>query len=213
VAIRTNSDDRYFSDWHQKMPADGYASMFGRILEHPGIEVRTGVAFDDIRGDVAYSHLVYTGRIDAYFAYEYGRLPYRSLEFVLRNEPTADGRLLQPVGTINYVSEDVEWTRVTEYRHLTGQTHESSTLAIEYPRTEGDPYYPIPSDDTQALYRRYAGRAADAIDVTFVGRLARYQYLDMDQVVGQALTTFQKLVARGAVTGRRRQKPVQPQEV
>jgi UDP-galactopyranose mutase len=196
VAIRTNADDRYFSDWHQKMPGDGYTAMFGRILEHPGIEVRTGVSFDDAREDVAYSHLVYTGRIDAYFGYEYGQLPYRSLEFELRNQATPDGRLLQPVGTINYVSEDVEWTRVTEYRHLTGQTHDTSTLAIEYPRTEGDPYYPIPSDDTHALYRRYALRAAEESEVTFVGRLARYQYLDMDQVVAQALTTFQRLRER-----------------
>jgi UDP-galactopyranose mutase len=211
VAIRTNTDDRYFSDWHQKMPTDGYTAMFDRLLEHPEVEVRTGVAFEDVRGEVAYSHLVYTGRIDAYFDYEYGQLPYRSLEFELRNQPTADGRLLQPAGTINYVSEDVEWTRVTEFRHLTGQTHETSTLAIEYPRAEGHPYYPIPSDDTHALYRRYALRAAEEIGVTFVGRLARYQYLDMDQVVGQALTTFERLTARGAVTDHRRQKPVQPQ--
>ena len=197
VAIRTNTDDRYFSDWHQKMPAGGYTAMFERILDHPGIEVRTGVTFEEVREDVAYSHLVYTGRIDAYFAYEYGQLPYRSLEFELRNQPTHGGRLVQPVGTINYVSEDVEWTRVTEYRHLTGQAHDSSTLAIEYPRTEGDPYYPIPSDETHALYRRYAMRAAEETDVTFVGRLARYQYLDMDQVVAQALITFQRIAGRG----------------
>jgi UDP-galactopyranose mutase len=210
VAIRTNTDDRYFSDWHQKMPTDGFTAMFDHILEHPEVEVRTGVAFEDVRRDVAFSHRVYTGRIDAYFDYEYGQLPYRSLAFELRNQPTAGGRLLQPAGTINYVSEDVEWTRVTEFRHLTGQTHETSTLAIEYPRAEGDPYYPIPSDETHALYRRYALRAAAEAGVTFVGRLARYQYLDMDQVVGQALTTFERLIGAGAVTDQRRRKPVQP---
>lgn len=194
VAIRTNADDRYFSDWHQKMPADGYTAMFERILEHPGIEVRTGVAFDDVRFKTDYGHLVYTGPIDGYFNNDYGPLPYRSLEFDLRNQSTPGGSLVQPVATINFPSEDTPWTRITEYRHLTGQIHDSSTLAVEYPRSEGDPYYPIPSDDSRALYRRYEARAAQLADVTFVGRLARYQYLNMDQVVAQALSAFAKLL-------------------
>ncbi len=196
VAIRTNTDDRYFSDWHQKMPADGYTAMFARILDHPGIEVRTGVEFEDVRDRVECGHLIYTGPIDGFFHYEYGPLPYRSLEFELRNEPTPGGSLVQPVGSINFPDEDVPWTRITEVRHLTGQLHESSTLAVEYPRDEGDPYYPIPSDDTRALYRRYEARAAVLPNVTFVGRLARYQYLNMDQVVGQALSAFARLAQR-----------------
>lgn len=196
VAIRTNDDDRYFSDWHQKMPAEGYTAMFERILDQPGIEVRTGVSFEEIRDEIEYNHLVYTGPIDGFFDYGYGRLPYRSLEFELRNEPTPDHGLIQPAASINYPSEDVPWTRITEYRHMTGQTHVSSTLAVEYPRTDGDPYYPIPSDDTRALYRRYEARAAGLADVTFIGRLARYQYLNMDQVVGQALAAFGRLVER-----------------
>jgi UDP-galactopyranose mutase len=200
VAIRTNDDDRYFSDWHQKMPAAGYTAMFERILSHPGIEVRTGLTFEEIRDQVDYDHLIYTGPIDAFFDHEYGHLPYRSLEFELRNEGTPGGALVQPAGSINYPSEDVPWTRITEYRHMTGQVHESSTLAVEYPRTEGDPYYPIPSDDTRALYKRYEARAATLPDVTFLGRLARYQYLNMDQVVGQALATFSKLVERRSLS-------------
>ena len=206
VAIRTNDDDRYFSDWHQKMPANGYTEMFKRILDHPGIEVALGVDFEQIRSEVVYDHLVYTGPIDAFFGYEYGRLPYRSLEFELRNEPTPDGGLIQPCASINFPSEDVPWTRITEFRHMTGQRHGSSTLAVEYPRTEGDPFYPIPSDDARELYRRYEARARGLSDVTFIGRLARYQYLNMDQVVGQALSAFARLeegVPAQAATSRR----------
>jgi UDP-galactopyranose mutase len=199
IAIRTNADDRYFSDWHQKMPADGYTSMFERILDHPRIEVRTGVEFAGTRAQTRYRHLVYTGPIDGYFDFEYGPLPYRSLEFELFNEATPGGHLVQPTATINFPNEDVPWTRVTEYRHLTGQLHDSSTLAVEYPRTEGDPFYPIPSDDTRRLYKRYEARAAGLAEVTFVGRLARYQYLNMDQVVAQALAAFTKLVTDGQV--------------
>ena len=199
VAIRANTDDRYFSDRHQQMPADGYTAMFERMLEHPGIEVRTGVAFDDVRATIDYGHLVYTGPIDSFFDYEYGPLPYRSLEFDAA-QPSDARRRLCPAGRNDQLpDEEVPWTRITEYRHLTGQTHESSTLAVEYPCDDGDPYYPIPSDHTRALYRRYQARASRLADVTFVGRLARYQYLNMDQVVGQALSAIARLVRNGRV--------------
>ena len=194
IPVRTNTDDRYFTDWHQAMPADGYTAMFERILDHPRIEVRLSTEFDDVRDSVEYSHLVYTGPIDAFFDYEHGRLPYRSLEWELRNEPTPGGGLVQPVASINFPSEDVPFTRVTEFRPLTGQPHESSTLAVEFPRSEGAPYYPVPNDESRVLYKRYEARAARLPNVTFVGRLARYQYLNMDQVVGQALAAFERLV-------------------
>jgi UDP-galactopyranose mutase len=197
IPTRTNTDDRYFTDWHQAMPTDGYTAMFERILDHPRIEVALQTSLDDVAEDLAYEHLVYTGPIDAFFDYEYGALPYRSLEWELRNEPSVNGELVQPAASINFPKEDVPWTRITEFRHLTGQAHDSSTLAVEFPRSEGDPYYPIPNDDSRALYKRYEARAAQLPDVTFVGRLARYQYLNMDQVVAQALATFEKLVASG----------------
>jgi UDP-galactopyranose mutase len=196
IPTRTSTDDRYFTDWHQAMPADGYTSMFRRILDHPNIEVQIGVNFFDVRDEVDYRRLVYTGPVDVYFGRCFGELPYRSLEFELRNEPTPDFELIQPVGSINEPSEDVPYTRTTEFRHLSGQVHDSSTLAVEYPCSEGDPYYPIPSDATRALYKRYEALAAKEADVTFVGRLARYQYLNMDQVAGQALATFEKLAAQ-----------------
>ena len=194
IPTRTNTDDRYFTDWHQAMPVDGYTAMFERILGDPRIDVRLETAFDDVRDDVDYGHLVYTGPIDEFFDHRFGRLPYRSLEWELRTEPTPGGGLVQPTGSINQPSEDVPYTRTTEFRHLTGQEHDYSTLAVEYPRGEGDPYYPVPTDEARALYDRYAALAIEHPEVTFVGRLARYQYLNMDQVVGQALSTAEKLL-------------------
>lgn len=197
IPTRTNVDDRYFTDSFQQMPADGYTAMFERMLAHPLIEVRTATDLAEVRGAVAYDQMIYTGAIDAYFDHRLGALPYRSLEFELVNHPTPDGGLLQSVASHNHPSEDVPYTRVTEYRHLTGQRHSSSTLAYEYPCSEGPPYYPVPSDQSRALYKRYEALAAGESGVVFVGRLARYMYLNMDQVVGQALATF------GRVTGAR----------
>jgi UDP-galactopyranose mutase len=194
IPIRTNDDDRYFGDAFQNMPADGYTAMFARILD--GIEVRTGTEFADVAAEVEYDHLVWTGPVDEHFGHRFGRLPYRSLEFELHNAPTPDGCLLQPVGVVNEPSPDVPYTRTSEYRHLTGQHHTSSSYHVEYPRAEGDPYYPVPTEENRALYRRYEALAAQRSDVTFVGRLARYQYLNMDQVVGQALATYGRLAER-----------------
>jgi UDP-galactopyranose mutase len=195
IPIRTNTDDRYFTDPFQEMPVDGYTAMFRRILDHPLIDVQVSTDYDEVKDEVEYDHLVYTGPIDKFFGYRFGALPYRSLEFDLKNAPTPDGGYVQPATTINEPSEEVPYTRTTEFRWMTGQEHhDSSTMAVEYPRSEGDPYYPIPRDDTRALYRRYEALGDELPDVTFVGRLARYQYLNMDQVVGQALSAASKLL-------------------
>jgi UDP-galactopyranose mutase len=188
IPVRTNDDDRYFGDAFQRMPADGYTALFERLLDHPLIEVRTGTEFEDVRE--SYDHLVWTGPIDEYYGRRYGALPYRSLRFETETRATLDGSLLQPVAVINHPGEDVPYTRVTEYRHLTGQRHTASTLHYEYPSAEGDPYYPVPRPENRELYQRYAALAAREKNVTFVGRLARYQYLNMDQVVAQALSSF-----------------------
>jgi UDP-galactopyranose mutase len=200
IPLRTNEDDRYFGDKFQQMPKDGYTKIFERMLDHPNIEVRTSTEYVDVKDSVEYAHLVWTGPIDEFFGERYGKLPYRSLEFELVSEPTPDGGFKLPSTTVNEPNFDVPYTRTTEYRHMTGQDeHDWTTMHREYPRSEGDPYYPIPNEETQALYKRYAALADELDDVTFVGRLARYQYLNMDQVVGQALSTFQKLVDSGKV--------------
>jgi UDP-galactopyranose mutase len=174
--------------------ADGYTALFERLLDHPRIEVRTGAGYESVRD--AYRHLVWTGPVDDYFGRRYGALPYRSLRFVSETHATPAGGLVQPVAVINHPDEATPYTRVTEYRHLTGQRHTASTLHYEIPSAEGDPYYPVPRPENRRLYERYAALAATERDVTFVGRLARYQYLNMDQVVAQALATFASTFGR-----------------
>ena len=190
VPARTNRDDRYFTDRFQAMPRDGYTAMFQRMLDHPRIEVRTGVAFDDVRGRVRYGTLVWTGPVDEYFGSRFGPLPYRSLEFRLR---TLDQPRFQPTGTVNEPDERVPYTRTTEFKHLTGQVAPRTTIVEEYPRAEGDPYYPIPREANRRLYARYKILADAISDVVFVGRLATYRYYNMDQVVAQALATFERI--------------------
>ncbi|PZR34496.1 MAG: UDP-galactopyranose mutase [Caulobacter segnis] len=193
VPTRTNTDDRYFTDTFQAMPAAGYTRMFEAMVDHPNITVETGVEWDDIRAETVFDHVVYTGPIDDYFDGRYGPLPYRSLKF--RHE-THDQEWFQSVGTVNYPAEDVPYTRISEYKHMTGQTHRKTTITYEYPSAVGDPYYPIPRPENQALYKRYEALALAEHGVTFVGRLASYRYYNMDQVVGQALATFRRLAER-----------------
>jgi UDP-galactopyranose mutase len=201
IPIRTNTDDRYFTDAFQNMPADGYTAMFERMLDHPGIDIRLGTAYEDVRDEVEYGHLVWTGPIDEYFGHRFGPLPYRSLHFDLSTVDTPDGGYHLPVGSVNQPSEAVPYTRCTEFRRLAGQDGlPKSTLAYEYPRSEGDPYYPIPREQNRELFKRYRALADEiADDVTFVGRLANYQYLNMDQVTAQALSTFERMVSEGRV--------------
>jgi UDP-galactopyranose mutase len=199
IPVRANDDNRYFSDAYQAMPLEGYTRMFERILDHPNIEVALDTELADVQGEVEFGHMIYTGPIDAFFGHRYGALPYRSIVFEHKTVPTPDGGLHLPVATVNQPSEDVPHTRTTEYRHMTGQRHHCSTLAIDHPCADGDPYYPVPRPENQALYQRYKALTTALPDVSFVGRLARYQYLNMDQVVGQALSVFERLAAREPV--------------
>jgi UDP-galactopyranose mutase len=193
IPTRTNTDDRYFSDTYQAMPLHGYTKMFETMLEHPLIEVRTGVDFRDVRDEVDADHIIYTGPIDEYFDFRFGKLPYRSLKFDHR---TLEEEWHQAVAVVNYPSPDVPYTRVSEYKHLTGQDSPVTTITYEYPSAEGDPYYPIPREENQALYKKYEALADATEGVTFVGRLATYRYYNMDQIVGQALATFRRIDER-----------------
>ncbi len=190
VPTRSNADDRYFTDSFQAMPRDGYTRMFERMLDHPNIDVLLGVDYRQVRDAYPHDHLVFTGPIDEYFGHRYGKLPYRSLRF---QHATLDMEWLQSVATVNYPSEDLPYTRITEYKHLTGQTSAKTSITHEFPCADGDPYYPIPRDENQALYKRYEALALAEPGVSFVGRLATYRYYNMDQVVGQALSTYRRL--------------------
>ncbi|QPB18480.1 UDP-galactopyranose mutase [Rhizobium sp. 007] len=197
VPARVSDDDRYFLDTYQAMPLHGYTEMFEKMLDHECITVLLGTEFADIRKDNLAAHTIFTGPIDEYFDFRFGRLPYRSLEF--RHE-THDARRLLPVGVINYPSETVPYTRITEYKHLTGQIHPKTTISYEFAGREGEPYYPIPRPENQELYKQYEAVARRCSDVTFVGRLATYKYYNMDQVVGQALATYRKMSKARAST-------------
>lgn len=191
IPVRCNDDDRYFADTFQFMPASGYAELFKRMTSHPLISIE--LSFDFHGGSVPeYDHLIYTGPIDAYFGHRFGALPYRSLRF--EHFSLSDAPLQQDCGTINYPNEH-EYTRVTEFRHLTGQQHSGTSLVREFPCGEGDPYYPIPRKENESLYKRYEALAKEAKGVTFVGRLAEYRYYNMDQVVGAALAKSQELLS------------------
>ena len=190
IPTRTSTDDRYFGDKHQIMPRDGYTAMFNRMLDHANIDVLLSTAFDEIRDEIEAGHIVYTGPVDAFFDYRFGKLPYRSLRF---EHKVVDREFFQPVAVVNYPDPQVPYTRITEYKQLTGQTHPYTSITYEYPAAEGDPYYPIPRAENQALYKKYEALADATPGVSFVGRLATYRYYNMDQVVGQALSTFRRL--------------------
>jgi UDP-galactopyranose mutase len=189
VPVRTNRDDRYFTDTYQVMPLHGYTRMFERMLSHPNIKILLNADYRDIREAIPHADVIYTGPIDEYFEFRFGRLPYRSLhfQFETRNQPVA-----QAAPVINYPNENA-FTRVTEFKYLTGQEHPKTSLVYEYAKAEGDPYYPIPRPENAAIYRQYQALAQTAPGVHFLGRLGTYKYYNMDQVVAQALTLYSKI--------------------
>ncbi len=193
VPARTSRDRRYFTDTYQAMPLRGYTRMFERMLGHPNIKILLNCDFREIDGVIPYRRLIYTGPVDEFFECRYGKLPYRSLDFRFETE---NREIAQPAPVVNYPNEHL-YTRVTEFKYLTGQEHPKTSLVYEYPKAEGDPYYPIPTAENGERYRLYKALADDTHDVTFVGRLATYKYYNMDQVVAQALTAYRKLPVMG----------------
>ena len=191
VPTRTNRDDRYFGDEFQFMPAEGYTRMFERMLDHPNIKIMLQADYAEIKTQVPHRRTIFTGPIDEYFGFRLGKLPYRSLKF---RHVTLDEEWHQPVAVVNYPQTE-KFTRVTEYKHLTGQVHPQTSITYEFSSDTGDPYYPVPRAENQELYKRYEALALATRDVWFVGRLATYRYYNMDQVVGQALATFRRIDA------------------
>ncbi len=197
VPTRTDADDRYFQDTHQCMPLEGYTRMFQKMIDHPNITFMPGTDFREVRDVVPFAHLIYSGPIDEYFDCCYGKLPYRSLRF---EHSTHDQEHFQAVAVVNYPSPDVPFTRITEYKHLTGQVHPRTSITREFPTAEGDPYYPVPQPENAALYRRYETLAERTPGVTFTGRLGTYRYYNMDQVVAQSLALFARIAQDDSIT-------------
>jgi UDP-galactopyranose mutase len=190
VPTRINKDDRYFTDTYQAMPLHGFTKMFEKMLDHPNIKILLNTDYHEIINEIQYAKMIFTGPVDEYFDYCYGKLPYRSLQFKFE---TLDQEQFQQTGTINYPN-DYAFTRITEFKYLTGQKHTKTSLVYEFPKAEGDPYYPIPRPENAELYKKYQ-ELTHQTNAYFVGRLATYKYYNMDQVVAQALSTFKKIQA------------------
>lgn len=191
VPVRTNRDDRYFTDTYQAMPLHGYTRMFERMLDHSNIKILLNTDYREIVDDIPFSEMIYTGPIDEFFDYRYGKLPYRSLEF---KHETIEAELFQEAPVVNYPNGQ-PYTRITEFKYLTGQKHAKTSIVYEFPRAEGDPYYPVPRKQNANLYAQYKELADATPGVRFVGRLATYKYYNMDQVTGQALATYAKITS------------------
>lgn len=189
IPVRTNRDDRYFTDTFQAMPLHGYTRMFENMLDHPNIRIMLNTDYRDIEREISYREMVYSGPIDEFFGYRYGKLPYRSLEF---KHEVHDRAIFQSAPVVNYPQQHA-YTRITEFKYLTGQQHRKTAIVYEFPRSEGDPYYPVPRPENAALYKQYEALGQATPHVHFVGRLATYRYYNMDQVVAQALTVVAKL--------------------
>ncbi|GAB4385892.1 MAG: UDP-galactopyranose mutase [Elainellaceae cyanobacterium] len=192
VPTRTNRDNRYFTDTYQAMPLHGFTRMFESMLSHPNIKVMLNTDYREIQDVIPYREMIFTGPIDEYFDYRFGKLPYRSLNF---KHETLNEEVHQPAAVINYPNEHL-YTRVTEFKYLTGQEHQKTSIVYEYPKAEGDPYYPVPRNENAELYKKYKALADATPQVYFVGRLATYKYYNMDQVVAQALTLYKQLSSK-----------------
>ena len=190
VPVRTNRDDRYFTDTYQAMPLHGYTRMFEHMLTHPNIKIMLNADYREIERVIPYGEMIYTGPVDEFFQFRFGKLPYRSLEFRFI---TYERSVYQDAPVVNYPNEN-PYTRCTEFKYLTGQEHPKTSVVYEYPRAEGDPYYPVPRPENAAMYREYEALARLTTGVHFCGRLATYKYYNMDQVVAQSLTLYKRLI-------------------
>jgi UDP-galactopyranose mutase len=193
IPVRTNFDDRYFTDKYQVMPKDGYTKLFERMLNNKNIEVRLDTDWDTIKDHIQFEKLFFTGPIDQFFQYKFGgKLQYRSLRFEFENY---DKEYYQKATTINFPSYDVPYTRITEPKRATGQKSPKTTIIREYSTWEGEPYYPVPTKENKDLYIKYQEEVekAEGRGIYFAGRLANYKYFNMDQAFKNAFDLFNKI--------------------
>ncbi len=189
LPLRFDRDTRYFTDAYQGIPKHGFTRLFERMIDNKNIHLLLNTDYRDIVEDVTFDRLVFTGPIDYFFDYIHGPLPYRSLEFRFE---TLDMEKFQNAAVVNYPN-DHDYTRITEFKHFYLQKHHKTTICYEFPRDEGDPYYPVPRPECREIYRKYRKEAERLKTVHFIGRLAEYRYLNMDQVVDGALKLFEDI--------------------
>lgn len=192
IPVRCNRDDRYFSDCYQGLPEHGYTRLFSRMLAHENISLLLQTDYFQIADSFSPKLTVYTGEIDRYFSQTLGPLPYRCLQF---DFVSYEQESYQDWAVINYPN-DYEFTRITEYKKLTGQRAPATTVSLEYPGTEGVPCYPLPTPEANRLAEMYAREAAREKNVYFLGRLGRYRYINMDAAVLEALQLAEEIIRR-----------------
>lgn len=191
IPARTNYDDRYFTDKYQGTPIKGYTDMIKKILNHENIEVRLSTNYFDIKKKVDYDYMIYTGRIDEFFDYKFGILPYISLIFEFQS---VQKEFFQPVAQVNYTSSlTPAYTRIIEFKHMTKQVSDHTTISKEYRSSEGEPFYPVPRKQNHEVYNKYKDLADEEKNVFFLGRLAQYKYYNMDVVCLNSLSLFSEL--------------------
>src|ERR1019366_4364200 len=204
IPIHTGLDERYFRDEFQALPKNGYHPMFEALLEASGADLRLETDYREVLPLVRRRHMIYCGPLDEYFDCRYGPLPYRTARYALeelQEDQAPAGGFVQPVLQVNYPGPE-PFTRTVELKHVTGQSSRCSNLVREFPAEyrpgESDPNYPVPGAESDALAGLYRGLAEREPNVTFIGRLAQYRYLNMDQGGGPALHTFERLRGRQA---------------
>lgn len=191
VPIYLSRDNRYFQDKYQAIPSEGYTKLIENLLSSELITVKLNTHFLTIDKS-QFKGIIYTGMIDEYFDFCYGKLPYRSLSFDLK---TINKPYYQATAQKNF-SDNFDFTRITEYKYFLDEQSDKTTLAFEYPQAfeygKNEPYYPIPNDENHALYKKYYELAKQEPNTIFIGRLAKYMYYNMDKIVASALTAFEK---------------------
>jgi UDP-galactopyranose mutase len=194
VPISISRDDRYFTDKYQGIPENGYTKMIENILQHQNITIKTSTDFSNVKANLSYDKLIYTGSIDEYFDYEFGPLPYRSLRFILN---TYEFPEYQPSANVNYPC-NYDFTRITEFKHFQKELFNHTTVAEEYPeeykRSYNEPFYPVSNPESQALYDKYTNLCNKVKNVHFAGRLGWYKYYNMDTALERTFDEIKPLL-------------------
>src|SRR5690554_927505 len=194
IPVRTNTDDRYFSDKYQALPLGGYTQLFENLLSHPNIEVRLNTDYFDVKETIGgFEQIFYTGPIDRFFSFKHSvehKLEYRSINFV---SETVNKEFFQENSVINYPGMEVDFICIVEYKHFGNQKSEKTTIVKEYTTNEGEPYYPVLNDRNREIYNKYKLEAEKHPQIHFVGRLANYKYFNMDEAFKNALDLFESL--------------------
>lgn len=192
IPVRLNRDTRYFADRYQGMPTHGYTKLCEKMAANKNIKLLLNTEYKEVMNDITYDTLIYTGATDEYYNYKYGKLSYRSVNFVFE---TYDLDKFQEAPVVNYPN-DYDYTRITEYKQLTWQKHTKTTIGKEFPCAEGEPYYPFPTKEYKAQFALYEEEMKKETNVIFLGRLAEYRYYNMDGVVRRALDLFEQRIQR-----------------